>query len=52
MISLRQYVHLVPQGELDTYLVFLLRVALCPEFLFPGLESIKLQEALPKADDQ
>nr|CAH8875524.1 unnamed protein product [Trichobilharzia regenti] len=43
LTNLRQYVHLVPQCEIDSYLVYLLRVALCPEIQAPGLDLIKLQ---------
>ncbi|CAH8662363.1 unnamed protein product, partial [Heterobilharzia americana] len=42
LTNLRQYVHLVPQCEIDSYLVYLLRVALCPEIQAPGLDIIKL----------
>ncbi|CAL8071650.1 unnamed protein product [Calicophoron daubneyi] len=45
--SLRQYVYLVPQTELDAYLVHLLRVALCPELNFPGLDAIRLEPVSP-----
>ncbi|CAH8679600.1 unnamed protein product [Schistosoma rodhaini] len=43
LTNLRQYVHLVPQCEIDSYLVYFLRVALCPEIQVPGLDLIKLQ---------
>lgn len=43
MESLRQYVHLVPQAELETYLVYLVRTAFSPApTTIQGLESIKL----------
>ncbi|KAH8867016.1 ATP-dependent rRNA helicase RRP3 isoform 1 [Schistosoma japonicum] len=50
LTNLRQYVHLVPQCEIDTYLVYLLRVALCPEIQVPGLDLIKLQSTSENED--
>ncbi|KAF5403616.1 ATP-dependent rRNA helicase RRP3 [Paragonimus heterotremus] len=52
--NLRQYVYLVPQTELDTYLVYLLRVALCPELPVVGLEAIRLESTVntPTDSDQ
>ncbi|KAF7259970.1 hypothetical protein EG68_05316 [Paragonimus skrjabini miyazakii] len=52
--NLRQYVYLVPQTELDTYLVYLLRVALCPEIAVVGLEAIRLESIVntPADNDQ
>ena len=41
--SLRQYVHLVPQSELETYLVYILRTAFSPTPTnIDGLEAIQL----------
>ena len=41
--SLRQYVHLVPQSELETYLIYLLRTAFSPNrSTIEGLEAIQL----------
>ncbi|VDP66070.1 unnamed protein product [Echinostoma caproni] len=49
--NLRQYVQLVPQVELDTYLVYLLRVALCSNLSAPGLDMLRLQQAKPTAEE-
>ncbi|BHF68617.1 Probable ATP-dependent RNA helicase ddx47 [Sparganum proliferum] len=42
--GLRQFVQLVPQADLDAYLVFLLRVAFCITPPVTGLETLRLSE--------
>ncbi|THD28038.1 ATP-dependent rRNA helicase RRP3 [Fasciola hepatica] len=48
--NLRQYVQLVPQNELDTYLVHLLRVAFCPSLPAPGLDMLRLQHVTSESE--
>uniref|UniRef100_A0A0V0J6R3 RNA helicase n=2 Tax=Schistocephalus solidus TaxID=70667 RepID=A0A0V0J6R3_SCHSO len=42
--GLRQFVQLVPQADLDAYLVFLLRIAFCITPPIDGLETLRLSE--------
>ncbi|KAG5445725.1 ribosomal RNA processing protein [Clonorchis sinensis] len=49
--NLRQFVLLVPQAELDSYLVYLLRVALCPEMEALGLEVIRLESNVTEPEE-
>ncbi|OON21415.1 DEAD/DEAH box helicase, partial [Opisthorchis viverrini] len=49
--NLRQFVLLVPQAELDSYLVYLLRVALCPEMEALGLEAIRLESDVAESEE-